>query len=197
MNRVKTAKIHTVLRNTILAGAAIIVILTVGAGGQQELGDLVTMGGFEWLISDWKATTDQGGEVRSFYKWQLNRNLITIGFKMGEFEGRGMIYYDPAEGRVVQIGVDNRGGVAKGAWDTDGDKAVARLEYTPADGEMRRMASAHSKVDANTMKVEFYELDSDGWIADEPRGTLEYKRQKKQTKKKEGDNPVQEFKELY
>ena len=45
------------------------------------------------------------------------------------------------------------------------------------------------------MKEEFYEMDSDGWLSDEPLGTLEYKRQKKQTKKKEGDTPVQEFKE--
>jgi hypothetical protein len=183
MNLSKTVKIRTVLRNTILAGAAIVVILTVGADGQQGLGELVTMGGFEWLIGDWMATTDQGGEIHSFYRWGLNKNLISMGFKMGEFEGRGMIYYDSTEGRVVQIGVDNRGGVAKGTWDPDGEKAVARLEYTPPDGEKRRMASTHSKVDAETMKVEFYEMDSDGWLSDEPTGTLEYKRQKKQTKK--------------
>jgi hypothetical protein len=193
MERPKSAKINAVLRNTILAGAAIVVILTVGAGGQQSLGELVTMGGFEWLIGDWKATTDQGGEIHSFYKWGLNKNVITMGFKMGEFEGRGMIYYDPAEFKVVQIGIDNRGGIAKGAWDADGEKAVARLEYTPADGEKRRMASVHSKVDAETMKVEFYEMDSDGWLSDEPTGTLEYKRQKKQANKKEGDYPIPNF----
>jgi len=187
MNQSKTTKMHTVLRNTILAGAAIVVILTVGAGGQQGLGELVTMGGFEWLIGDWKATTDQGGEVRSFYKWGLNKNVITMGFKMGEFEGRCMIYYDPAEFKVVQIGIDNRGGIAKGTWDAEGEKAVARLEYTPADGQKRKMASVHSKVDAETMKVEFYEMDSDGWLSEEPRGTLEYKRQKKQAKKKQAD----------
>lgn len=197
MIRVKTTKIHNFLRNTILAGAAIVVILTVGAGGRQSLGELVTMGGFEWLIGDWKATTDQGGEVHSFYKWGLNRNLITMGFKMGEFEGRGMIYYDPAEFKVVQLGIDNRGGIAKGAWDAEGKKAVARLEYTPAEGQMRRMASVHSKVDMDTMKVEFYEMDSDGWLFDEPGGTLEYKRQKKQTRKKQADQPIRKFKELY
>ena len=197
MNRVKTAKIQNVLRNTILAGVAIIVILTVGAGGQQGLGELVTMGGFEWLIGDWKATTDMGVEVRSYYKWELNKNLISMGFKMGEFEGRGMIYLNPVDYKVYQVGVDNRGGLAKGEWDADGDKAVARLEYTPAEGEMRRMASVHSKVDMDTMKVEFYEMDSDGWLADEPRGTLEYKRQKKQAKKKESDKPVQEFETVY
>ena len=197
MNRVKTAKIQNVLRNTILAGVAIIVILTVGAGGQQGLGELVTMGGFEWLIGDWKATTDMGVEVRSYYKWELNKNLISMGFKMGEFEGRGMIYLNPVDYKVYQVGVDNRGGLAKGEWDADGDKAVARLEYTPADGEMRRMASVHSKVDVDTMKVEFYEMDSDGWLSDEPRGTLEYKRQKKQTKKKEGAKAVHEFETVY
>ena len=93
--------------------------------------------------------------------------------------------------------MDNRGGLAKGEWDADGDKAVARLEYTPADGEMRRMASVHSKIDMDTMKVEFYEMDSDSWLSDEPRGALEYKRQKKQTKKKEGDKAVQEFETVY
>jgi hypothetical protein len=145
---------------------------------------MVTMSGFEWLIGDWKTTTDRGVEIRSFYKWGLNRNLITMGFKMGEFEGRGMIYYDPADYKVHQVGVDNRGGVAKGSWDADGDKAVARLEYTPTEGEKRRMASVHSKIDMNTMKVEFFEMDSDGWLADEPQGILQYKRQKKQNEKK-------------
>jgi hypothetical protein len=57
------------------------------------------------------------------------------------------------------------------------------------------MASVHSKVDTDTMKVEFYEMDKDGWLADEPGGKLEYKRQKKQTKKKQDDKPTQEFKE--
>ena len=131
MNQSKTAKNHTILRNTILTGAAIVVILTVGAGGQQVLGEMVTMGGFEWLIGDWVATTDQGGEIHSFYHWGLNKNLITLGFKVGDFEGRGMIYYVPAENKVVQVNVDNRGGIGKGTWDAEGEKAVVRLEYTP------------------------------------------------------------------
>jgi hypothetical protein len=196
MNQSKRSKIHAVLRNTFFTAVAIIVILTVGAGGQEGLGDMVTMGGFEWLIGDWKVTTDQGVEIRSFFKWGLNKNLITTGFKVSEFEGRGMIYYDPADYKVHQLGVDNRGGVAKGTWDADGDKAVARLEYTRPNGEVVRMASVHSKVDLDTMKVEYYDMDKDGWLADEPKSTLQYKRQRKQTKeKKQEDQPVQKFKE--
>ena len=172
------------LRNTILAVAAIFVILAAGASAQQKLGDLVTEGGFDWMIGEWVATTDEGGKIDIIYKWELNKNLITMGFKIGDFEGRGMIYYVPAENKVVQVGVDNRGGIAKGTWDADGDKAVARLEYKTAEGEIRRMASVLSKVDANTMKEEYYTMDSDGRLAEEPLGTLEYKRQKKQADKK-------------
>jgi len=180
MNQLTTAR----LRNNILAVVAILVILATVASAQQKLGDLVTEGGFDWMIGKWQATTDQGDKVDLVYKWELDKNLITMGFKIGDFEGRGMIYYVPAENKVVQVGVDNRGGIAKGTWDADGDKAVARLEYTPVDGEIRRMASVHSKVDANTMKEEYYTMDSDGRLAEEPRGTLEYKRQKKQADKK-------------
>ena len=180
MNLSKTAN----LRNTLLVVAAVLVNCAAGAGAQQKLGDLVTEGGFDWMIGEWVATTDEGDKVDLVYKWELNKNLITMGFKVGDFEGRGMIYYVPAENKVVQVGVDNRGGIGKGVWDADGDKAVARLEYKPAEGEIRRMASVHSKVDANTMKEEYYTMDSDGRFAEEPLGTLEYKRQKKQADKK-------------
>jgi len=180
MNQPKTTK----LRNTLLAAAAILVILAAGASAQQKLGDLVTEGGFDWMIGRWQTTTDQGEKVDLVYKWELNKNLITLGFKVGDFEGRGMIYYVPAENKVVQVNVDNRGGIAKCTWDADGDKAVVRLEYTPVEGEIRRMASVHSKVDANTMKEEFYTMDSNGRLAEEPLGTYEYKRQKKQADKK-------------
>jgi hypothetical protein len=51
-------------------------------------------------------------------------------------------------------------------------------------------------VDLDTMKVEYYDMDKDGWLADEPKSTLQYKRQRKQTKeKKQEDQPVQKFKE--
>jgi len=172
------------LRNTVLAVAAVLVILATGAEAQRKLADLVTEGGFDWMMGKWAATTDQGDKVDLFFKWELDKNLITMGFKVGDFEGRGMIYYVPAENKVVQVNVDNRGGMAKGTWDADGDKAVVRLEYKPAEGEIRRMASVLSKVDTNTMKEEYYTMDSDGRLAEEPLGTYEYKRQKKQADKK-------------
>ena len=46
---------------------------------------------------------------------------------------------------------------------------------------------AFSKVDADTMKVEVFEVYGSDELADYPNFTVEYKRQKKETPKKEAD----------
>ena len=84
---------------------------------------------------------------------------------------------------MVQVGVDNRGGSNKGIWYDEGDKAIARLELTQANGEAAKMAIVHSKVDPKTMKVAMYGVDEYGELSEEPWYTLEYKRQE-QTRKK-------------
>jgi len=172
------------LRNTVLAVAAIFVILADGASAQQKLGDLVTEGSFDWMIGKWQATTDQGDKVELVYKWELDKHLVTIHLKWPNYEYRGMIFYVPTEEKIVQIGADNQGGSGKGIWDADGNKAVLKSEHTGADGQTDKSGMAHSKVDADTMKVEVYELYSAGELADYPSFTAEFKRQKKQGDKK-------------
>jgi len=95
-----------------------------------------------------------------------------------------MIFYVAAEDKVIQIGVDNRGGSSRGAWEAEGDKAIHKIEHTRADGETSRITIVHSRGDANTMKAAIYRVEETGELAEEPWGTLEYKRQKEQTGKK-------------
>ena len=183
MNQAKTPQ----LRNTILAVAAVLFILVGGASAQQKLGDLVTEGGFDWMIGKWAATTDQGDKVELVYKWELDKHLVTIHLKWPGYEHRGMIFYVPTEDKIVQIGVDNQGGSGKGTWDADGNKAVHKYEHTGADGQTNKMGMTHSKVDADTMKLEVYEMYSSGELADYPIFTTEYKRQKKETPRKDAE----------
>jgi len=96
-----------------------------------------------------------------------------------------MIFHVPTEDKIVQIGVDNQGGNSRGTWEADGNKAINKYEHTGADGQTNKMGMAHSKVDANTMKVDFYEVYSTGELADYPSFTVEHKRRKEQTPKKE------------
>ncbi len=179
MNQSKTTKLHMSSRNTLLAVAVVLVILAAGASAQQKLGDLVTEGGLDWMMGKWVAETDDGQELQIIYKWELDKHLLTVYLKIGMYESRGMIFYVPTEEKIVQIGVDNQGGSNTGTWEADGNKAVNKYEHTGADGQTNKMGLAHSKVDANTMKVEVYEVDSSGELADYPSFTEEYKRQKK------------------
>ena len=180
MNQPKTAR----LRNTLLVLAAVLVILATGAKAQQKLGDLVTEGGFDWMIGKWVGETDEGQRIEVVYKWELNKHMVSVHYKGDDFEYRGMILYMAAEDKVVQIGIDNRGSTSKGEWEADGDKAVVKSEYTQANGEKGKFGIVHSKVDANTMKAGMYAVESTGELAEEPWGELEYKRQKEQTDKK-------------
>jgi hypothetical protein len=174
MNRAKP----TILRNTILAAAVIIVITTIGASAQQKLGDLVAEGGFDWMIGKWEATTDEGDKIELEYKWELDKHLVIMNLKIPDNEFRAMIFYKPTEDQVVQVTVDKKGGTGKGIWEPHGDKAILKHEYTDADWQTNKIGIAHSKVDHNTMKWEIHEIYSSGELSGYPNMTLELKRQK-------------------
>lgn len=184
MNQTKTARVHVSFRKTLLTLAIVLVIVATGVRAQDKLGDLVTEGGFDWMIGKWVAEDDEGQKVQLVYKWGLDKHLLTVHLKWPNFEYNGLIFYKAPQAMVVQVGVDNKGGNGRGIWDADGNKAINKYEHINVDGQTNRMGIAHSKVDANTMKVEIYELDSTGQLAEYPSFTVEYKRQKEQSPKK-------------
>ena len=184
MNQPKTTATSITLTRILLTLAAGLVIWTSAAAAQEKLGDLVGEAGFNWMIGRWTATTDDGQEIEMTYRWGLDKYMATVDFKMGEYAYRGMIFYSPSEQKIVEIGIDNRGGTAKGSWDMEGEKAVSKSERNQADGETMRTAMVNSKVNGKTMKVAVYQVESNGEKANEPWATLEFKRQKQPTPKK-------------
>ncbi len=180
MNHAKNLR----LRNIIIAVAAVLVITSAGASAQQKLGDLVTEGGFDWMIGRWEATGDQGEKIELVYKWELDKHLLTMQLKLPDNEYRAMIFYKPTEDKIVQITIDNKGGTGKGTWDANGNKAVLKHEHTGADWQTNKMGFAHSKVDANTMKWEIHEMYGSDELSNYPDFTIEFKRQKKQASEK-------------
>lgn len=186
MYQSKTVKSNISLGKAFLVLSVVIIILSTGVNAQEsiKLRDLVEEEGFGWLTGEWTATTEQGQTIKVIYKWELDGYFISMGFQRGEYKGKGMIYYDLNEDAVVQVGVDNRGGVVKGGWEPEGDMAVAKLYYTGPDGQSNKMGIKHANVDADTMKVSFYTLDDYDDLSEEPTGTVEYKRLKKKPDKK-------------
>jgi hypothetical protein len=174
MNQAKRAN----LRNIILAAAAIFIIATTGANAQQKLGDFVSEGGFDWIIGNWEATSDEGDKIELVYKWELDKNMVSMLLKWPNNEYRAMIFYKPTEDKIVQVTVDNKGGTGTGTWEQDGGKAVLKHEHTGSDWQTSKMGFVHSKVDDNTMKWEIHDLYSSGELSDYPSYTIEFKRQK-------------------
>ena len=121
------------IRNAHLALVALLILFTVPVTAQQTLGDLVSEGGYDWLIGKWLATTDEGGELRLEHKWALDRNTMLVDFQMGGFRLQGMIVFVPSREEVIQIGADNQGGTWKGTWRDEYGDAVHRMEQTRPD----------------------------------------------------------------
>jgi hypothetical protein len=168
--------------------AAGLLIWTSAAAAQQKLGDLVTEGGFDWMIADWTATTDQSDKISLVWTWELDKHMLSVHLKWPNYAYRGMIYYIAAEDKIVQVGVDNRGGNGKGIWENGGEKAILKYEHTDAEGEIHKMGMVHSQVDNDTMKMEIFEMQDSGGFGESPVLTTEYKRQKKQPPQKAQSN---------
>jgi hypothetical protein len=156
----------------------------VSAAGQsdrsrdyQMLGDLVSEGGYEWLIGKWLAT-EEGRTYELEYKPILDRHAALAEVKIGDFQYSGLIMYVPARQEITQIGADNMGGVWKGTWEQDGGDALHRIEYTGSDATTRKIQHVYSRIDGGGFKVKEYPVEAAGGRAATPRRELTFKPQK-------------------
>lgn len=182
MNKQRTAKVS--LGKTALLALAVLITLSGSAMAQQSLRDIAHEYGGDWLAGRWTATTDDGTEILLVYQWVLDGHAVIVDFKMGEYASHGMIYYVPDDEKATAISVDNRGGRSKGTWVAQGDKLVSKNERIDAEGNVQKSAAVYSKVDAKTIKIALYGLNDYDELSDEPRFTMDFKRQVEKTKKK-------------
>lgn len=166
------------IKSLFLLSLGLLVVSAVPAAAQQSIGDLVTEYGYDWLLGKWATTTDDGQSVELEYKWGLDRYVILVDFKMGDFKYHGMILFVPSREEIVQIGADNMGGMWNGTWGDDYSGAAHSMENTKMDGTKDKSEMVHTKVDSNTMKVGVYGVDSYGYRG-QSMGTLNMKRQPK------------------
>ncbi|MCP4257415.1 MAG: hypothetical protein GY774_07780 [Planctomycetes bacterium] len=182
MKKQRNVKVN--LAQTALLVMAVLIICSGSAMAQQSLRDLAQEYGTDWLAGRWTATTDDGTEILLVYRWVLDGHAIVVDFKMGEYASHGMIYYVPDDENATAFSVDNRGGRAKGTWQAQGDKLVAKNERIDADGNVQKSGAVYSKVDNKTIKITLYGLDQYDELNDEPMFTMDFKRQARKPQKK-------------
>jgi len=165
------------LRSALLAIVVLAAACAVPIAAQQTLGDLVAQGGYDWLMGRWVATSDEGEKVEFRYDWALDKQAVVVDTIMGGFKYQGMAMLSPNGYDVLGFGADNRGGVWKGTWSEDPAGLVNGIEHTSPGGEVRKAEIVHSRVDADTMTIAIYAVDSSGSRSGEPWAKLTYKRQ--------------------
>jgi len=111
--------------------------------GQESLKDIVEQQGIAWMIGKWKATTDDGTEIRLSYGWAVNGNAMISSLKMGERESLGIIYLDMDAQRGRQISVDSRGRVIKATWEAEYGEAISKTTMTNEYGEATDVGVAY------------------------------------------------------
>ena len=165
------------IRNMFLVIAVLLAVSVVPAGAQDKLGDFLAEFGYDWMIGNWSATSDDGGLVELEYKWILDKCAMCVNVTMGDFKYHGMIMLVPSREEIVQIGADSMGGTWNGAWTEDYEGAVNRNHRLDADGATQIMDHVYIKVDNNSFKVKQYSV-SNGSRSSQSIGELMFKRQK-------------------
>ncbi len=164
-----------------LRGVSLVIVVlaacAIPVAAQEKLGDLVAQGGYDWLMGRWVATTDQGEKVEFRYDWAMDKYIVVADTIMGNFKYHGIIMLSPNSYEPMGFGADNRGGLWKGTWSEDPAGLVNRIEHTSPDGQVRKGDIVHSRVDADTMAVAIYAVDSSGTRSSEPWTKQTYKRQ--------------------
>ena len=170
-----------------------IVLLGSAAMGQSALEKMVEEGQMGWLPGRWTATTDEGDSITLVYRWQLNKNMISVYFKVGDYSYQGMIFCVPGEEKVIEVGIDSKGSTAKCEWDVTWDGAVSKRESSQADGQKQSIGILTSKVDKDTMKMKISAME-DGNVSSDVFATIEFKRQPMQRRGTRRSTSIEEKK---
>ena len=147
---------------------------TSGSTDYQTLGDLISQGGYEWLIGKWTATKDDR-TYQLEHTPILDRHAALVNVKIGDFQYRGMVMYSPTDQGIVQVGADNMGRIWKGTWEQGDEGAVHKVDVTRADGTTQKMQLVYVKGDNDTLKTKEYAVEGNSPAL---RDELTFKRQK-------------------
>ncbi|RPJ84753.1 MAG: hypothetical protein EHM13_03230 [Acidobacteria bacterium] len=143
----------------------------------QTLGDIVSEGGYEWLIGKWVGS-ENNRTYELEYRPILSKHAGSVDMKIGDFKYLGIITYAPSRQEVVEFGADTLGRMWKMVWGQEGSDIVNKTELTRPDGEPQKFQHVFTKIDNDTFKGKLYAVTADGSRTAEPVEQVTFKRQK-------------------
>jgi uncharacterized protein (TIGR02246 family) len=131
-------------------------------GNREHLAEL------EWLIGDWADTSTKGETARSSYHWGENENFIigefTTTFKQFAIGGGTQrIGWDAANKQLRSWTFETNGGFGGGLWKRgDGNQWIIKASATLNDGKKMTATGLLTRLDADTLTMEFRDRTIDG-----------------------------------
>jgi hypothetical protein len=150
---------------------------TSRATDYQKLGDLISEGGYEWLIGKWVGT-ENGRTYELEYKPILDMHAGSVDLKMGDLRYLGLITYTAGRQEVVEFGADTQGRSWKMVWEQEGSDLVNKTSVTRSDGTTQELRHVYTKIDNDAFNVKLYQVGADGTRTGEPLEQVTFKRQK-------------------
>lgn len=156
---------------------------TTPATVADSLGEVLREKGLESFVASWGDKATNGDAVKVSYEWKLERHAISVKVEMNDRRVEGMIFLDPKTRGITHIATDTNGGVTAGTWTIEEDRVVLKFTYTDRNGETKKGAIAHAKVDADTLRVKMHKVSDSDEIEPNDEDGFELVRLKPESKK--------------
>ncbi len=155
------------LRRTTVPRIAILLLATAslfvgGAQAQESLRDVIQSQGVEWIMGHWTGTNAQGRTVVVEYEYEVAGHAIEVDLTIGEDGYKGMIFYRPMEGDVIEVGADSRGAMVHSTWRVEDGAVITDRTNTRPSGQVIRVTVINKQVDANTVVATMHLLSAEG-----------------------------------
>jgi uncharacterized protein (TIGR02246 family) len=128
----------------------------------------------EWLIGDWADNNAKGETARVNYQWGANQNFL-----VGEFTttikqfavggGTQRIGWDAGNKQLRSWVFEDNGGFGGGLWQRDGNQWTIKAHATLPDGKKMAATNILTRVDADTMTMQFRDRTVDGQRMEETK----------------------------
>jgi uncharacterized protein (TIGR02246 family) len=143
-------------------------------GNHEHLAEL------DWLVGEWADSSAKGEVARVAYQWDDNQNFL-IGEFTSTFKqfaiggGTHRIGWDAGNKKIRSWTFETGGGFGGGMWTRDGNQWTIKSTATLNDGKQMSATGILTRVDANTMTLQYRDRAVDGKAVEEAK-TMTFRR---------------------
>jgi hypothetical protein len=155
----------------------LVLAATVSLGqAQTKISELLQQVDANWMIGQWEARTG-AGELIQFRCWlDLDGTIGLMHVQAPEMELKSVTHLDPDSRDAKYLGFSRDGSISTGTWMEQDGNLTLTVESRHSSGRIWKAGVVHRRVNAQTMRIEIYELSGVGDLMYPARQTIEFQR---------------------